>query len=274
MIVALVIGVGGYFVWQATRPAPDPIRPGAACCFEDGTCRVLPESECLAAGGSSEAAETCSPNPCHQPTGACCFPAGDCRILDETKCRSEGGEFQGVDVPCGRANCAPPDAVCCLPDGRCQIESRSGCRSAGGEFRPSETTCDPNPCPRPEPTGACCRRQECEILTQSACETNDGRYEGDGKSCAPNPCLPAAPTSAVFTITTAPSMMVGIDGGDLDPNLENSFRKRLTFGTHRFHVANAGIAIDTVFTVTVREGDPNTILLDMRDCRCVKKVNR
>lgn len=68
-------------------------------------------------------------------------------------------------------------------------------------------------------------------------------------------------------------MMVGIDGGSLDPNPANSFRRRLSFGTHRFHVRNAQADIDTVFTVDVRKSDPNTILLDMRQRR-VNKVNR
>ena len=272
VVLALVLAAGGFFGWKATRPPVEPIRPSTACCFEDGTCRLLPESQCLEAEGTSEEAEVCSPNPCLRPTGACCFPAGDCQILDEAKCTDEGGEFQGVDVTCGRANCAEPDAVCCLPSGECRIETRSGCGSAGGDFRASETTCEPNPCPQREPTGACCRGEECEVTTRSECQVGGGEYEGDGKGCSPHPCHPAAPTSAVFNITTAPTMMVAIDGGDLEPNLTNSFRRRLTFATHTFRVVNAGLGIDTLLVFTVRDPKPDTILLNMLKCRCVKQV--
>ncbi|MCA9726532.1 MAG: hypothetical protein R3E12_14255 [Candidatus Eisenbacteria bacterium] len=44
-------------------PCPDPSISGA-CCFEDGACVELEESECVAEGGAWQGPVPCEPNPC------------------------------------------------------------------------------------------------------------------------------------------------------------------------------------------------------------------
>jgi len=41
------------------------------------------------------------------PTGACCFPDGSCRLLREAECADEQGEYQGDDTSCVPIPCQP-----------------------------------------------------------------------------------------------------------------------------------------------------------------------
>ncbi|MCB9463371.1 MAG: serine/threonine protein kinase [Candidatus Eisenbacteria bacterium] len=275
VLVAVVVGVAGFFGWNATRKAPEPIRNPAACCFEDGTCRLLTESECSAAGGTSDAAETCDPNPCAQPVGACCLGNGTCRELTEEECERRDGEFQGIGKSCDEVTCETPEGACCFDDGSCHVLAEDRCGREDGAFQGVDTSCEPNPCAQPEPTGACCRGETCTIETKASCTQGGGRYQGDETACRPTTCAsaPVEPKSATFTIATAPWMMVSVDGGDFHDNEKRKFRQVLTFGRHRFRVVNSEAQIDTTFTVDVAKGDPGTILLDMLRCRCVRKLN-
>lgn len=274
-LLVLALGTGGFFAWRATQGGGEPIRPPLACCFPDGTCEVLAESICLQRNGISGPGAECEPNPCAQPSGACCLSDGTCRIAEEEECRADGGEFRGAGTTCAEAGCRSVESACCLENGSCRLTTREACGAAGGEFR-AGGVCEPNPCPQPDSAqGACCRGETCTITTRPGCASEGGRYQGDRTTCAPNPCAPRPEPAASreFTITTRPNMTVAIDGGPVEPNEKNSFRATLRPGTHRFRVRNVAARIDTVFVVTVKADDPNTILLDMHNRR-VTKSNR
>lgn len=82
--------------------------PAAACCnAETGECTVLPESDCLAAGGEHHPEwDSCDPNPCPLPVAVCCMGT--------------------------------------LPE--CFLLPEEDCINAAGEWYPEWFTCDPNPC--------------------------------------------------------------------------------------------------------------------------------
>jgi hypothetical protein len=77
-----------------------PAQTGA-CCFADGSCLILTQSECTNQGGTYQGNGTgCSPNLCPQPPGACCFNDGSCALLLEDDCAFQGGSFQGANTTC------------------------------------------------------------------------------------------------------------------------------------------------------------------------------
>ncbi|MEZ4649567.1 MAG: serine/threonine-protein kinase [Candidatus Eisenbacteria bacterium] len=273
-VVAIVLLAGGFFGWKATRKAPEPIRVPTACCFDDGTCRLLSESECLAAGGSTQPSESCDPNPCPQPTGACCLADGSCHEWTEEECRRRNGEFDGDGTTCADVTCAEPEGACCFEDGTCRVRSEGRCDREGGEFQGVDSSCEPNPCREPDPTGACCTGEVCTVVTKAECTDGGGTYKGDGVACGSSTCAqsPPRPDGAMFTIATAPWMMVSIDGGAYQAPENRTFRQRLTFGRHSFRVQSTEAGIDTTFVVDVKADDPGMILLNMRDCRCVRKM--
>ena len=86
-------------------PPPDT----GACCFSNGNCQILTQSQCSSQGGQWQGANTsCSPNPCPQPpptTGACCFSNGSCQILTQSQCSSQGGAWQGPSTSCSPNPC-------------------------------------------------------------------------------------------------------------------------------------------------------------------------
>jgi hypothetical protein len=56
--------LGGEFMGAGTDCDPNPCVP-AACCFDDGSCQMLDEEDCLAEDGDPQGAGTvCEPNPC------------------------------------------------------------------------------------------------------------------------------------------------------------------------------------------------------------------
>ncbi len=82
-----------------------------ACCYNDGTCDDLTESDCTDAGGNWQGpGTTCAddPNPC---VGACCESDGSC-VDDSTpdSCMADGGTFQDFGT-----TCADPDIDCPMP---------------------------------------------------------------------------------------------------------------------------------------------------------------
>jgi len=81
--------------------APAYCQTGA-CCFEDLTCQVLTEEECVAAeGGYWAAGEACDPNPCGLWIAACCLPPGwECYYMSEEACSEKGGDWFGAGTVC------------------------------------------------------------------------------------------------------------------------------------------------------------------------------
>jgi hypothetical protein len=90
-----------------TTPVPASHVPGS-CCFTDGHCELLCESECT--GSFLGEGIPCEPNLCPPPPmGACCLPDQTCEVLTEQGCLDVQGTFLGVDVPC------VPGETCVIP---------------------------------------------------------------------------------------------------------------------------------------------------------------
>jgi hypothetical protein len=50
----------------------------------------------------------CDPNPCPQPFGACCFDDGTCRVLTLVACAEIQGVYQGNYTDCNPNECSEP----------------------------------------------------------------------------------------------------------------------------------------------------------------------
>ena len=161
--------------------------PGA-CCFANGSCALLFNSECDSSGGVFEGASTsCAPSPCPPPTmGACCFGTV-CSELTPTGCETAGGSFGSLGSDCSSDPCAP--RACCLDSGDCILVSADDCLIAGGST--DAVDCASSSC-APPTIGACCFGSTCSELTPTGCETGGGVFNGLGTSCADNVCAPRA----------------------------------------------------------------------------------
>ncbi len=149
-----------------------------ACCFPDGTCRLLTQAACSQAGGTWQGVNTvCSPNPCPQP-GACCAN-GTCTITFQTGC---SGQWMGPNTVCNPNPC-PPSGACCI-NGACTITTQLTC---SGQWMGANTICNPNPCP--VAVGACCICGACSMTTLADCA---GYWLGPSSTCSPNPCYQKA----------------------------------------------------------------------------------
>lgn len=180
---SLGFGQSGYL------PCPEPLVPTGACCFDDGHCMVVSESDCAAEGGNYFGNDTdCSPNPCPQPPAACCFSDGHCEVLFPATCTQLGGtSLIGINT-CDPNPCPEPAGACCAADGSCIVTTETFCGNNGGLFMGSGTDCTPNPCTQP-PRGACCFPSgTCVVLTPAECTAQAGIYEGHDTVCDPNPC--------------------------------------------------------------------------------------
>jgi len=168
-------------------------QPGA-CCFSDGSCQYLLETDCATAGGSwLGALVPCDPNPCPQPVYACCFATGECDLLTAEACTGAGGTPQPGITSCTPNPCPQPFGACCFPDGSCQFILEAECTTGIWLMM---LPCDPNPCPEPPP-GACCFADgSCQVLSPSECLEAGGAFEGPGVACDPNPCDQPPPEGA------------------------------------------------------------------------------
>ncbi len=175
------------FSTAGNDPCP-VVLPTGACCFKDGTCQILTQTNCASQGGTYLGDNTsCDPNPCPQPTGACCFNDGTCQVLTKANCLSQGGTYQGDKTTCTPNPCTGPTGACCFADGSCQVLTRTGCTAQGGTYEGDNTTCTPNPCP--QPIGACCFKDgTCQLLRPAACLQAGGTWQGPNTVCNPNPC--------------------------------------------------------------------------------------
>ncbi len=89
-----------------------------ACCFQDGACTVTDNASCTSQGGSPDTnTNSCSPNPCPQPTGACCNQDESCSELARDVCEAGGGTFQGAASSCSdnQVDCGLTPFVDALP---------------------------------------------------------------------------------------------------------------------------------------------------------------
>ena len=164
---------------------PDHFGYGA-CCFPNGSCSMLLETECqgMFMGDNT----SCEPNPCLQPE-ACCLPDGTCQVQPPPICEQMGGVPYGP-IGCDPNPCVPIYGACCDDAGGCTWVTEEMCADQGGNYLGDNTECVPdNPCP---PAGACCLDMDghCEMMTAAACQAQGGTYLGDGSTCEPdNPCF-------------------------------------------------------------------------------------
>ncbi len=146
-----------------------------ACCFLDGSCQLLTNAACLAAGGNYLGDGTgCDPNPCPQP-GACCFADGHCEmstVIDPGDC-APGGTYYGDNTVCFPNPCPPPlDGACCYPDGSCTITTQADCTAL---WLGPGTTCDM--CPPPNDN---CPLQTPVIEGVYNFDTTNATFDGPG----------------------------------------------------------------------------------------------
>ena len=165
----------GEDVLVADIPADDPAA--VACCLSEGgdegevECEDLSSDECVAAGGTVQAVDSCLPNPCATTPGeneelVCCTNEthddeneAECEdVATSAECAAMGGiivEATSCDSnPCGAA--PPADrAACCVPDDDgggeidCEVLSPETCAAQGGTGVGSGTaaaTCSGDPC--------------------------------------------------------------------------------------------------------------------------------
>ncbi len=118
-------------------------RGPGACCYNDGTCDTISETDCISAGGTFQGeGTTCDDVTC---TGACCEP-GCVEDTTPDGCDLDGGTFQGFGTTCDPDPCPSVATGACCVDTDCTIETESDCTGMGGTYQGDDTTCDPNPC--------------------------------------------------------------------------------------------------------------------------------
>jgi len=177
------------------RPNPCPTPPPlGACCFEDGSCQMRVEEDCIVQGGISLGLDRdCWPNPCLQPVGACCLADGTCLAIGAVECGLTAGAWLGAGIPCKPNPCAELSGACCLADGSCRVLPMTDCP---GILLPC-LACEPEPCVK-ELGGCCFHDGSCLLLPEDDCRGNGGFIWWEGEDCMPNPCdtwLPVETTS-------------------------------------------------------------------------------
>ncbi len=120
-------------------------NPTGACCYDDGTCDDLTESDCNDAGGNWQGSDTpCSEGLC---VGVCCECSGCVDDSTPDSCASDGGTFGDFQTTCADDPAPCPDAsgACCSDDGHggCTITTEADCV---GTYQGDCSVCDPDPC--------------------------------------------------------------------------------------------------------------------------------
>ena len=224
------------------RPPPTGGAGGepiiGACCYDDGTCDDLTESDCDAAEGTWQGAGTSCDDEgvC---VGACCEP--DC--VDNTTpdgCASDGGTFQGFGTTCD------PNP-CLLPCNGCGFDAFDG---SGRVFLTKTTT------RHYTQTSECCQPfSGCAQCAVDGTQTTTESYDSDcNYSSVTDPVSPLFPTSGgcndscdggFINITLAP----GCDTLTTISATEKSCTYGTTFSCETCSNEEGGT--DTVLTVTV-----------------------
>ncbi|MHC5004811.1 MAG: DUF7507 domain-containing protein, partial [Planctomycetota bacterium] len=151
-----------------------------ACCFPDGSCRILTQADCVQSGGEYQGDGTsCDEVTCIPLKGACCLPNGSCTVVTAESCDQLGGEYEGDGTDCAPNPCPPGTGACCLPDGSCLELTQEDCLSAGGGFQGFGVLCVDVVCVPVK--GACCLADgSCTVLTAASCDDLAGEYQGAG----------------------------------------------------------------------------------------------
>jgi hypothetical protein len=117
----------------------------SACCFANGSCQQLAESDCQTQGGVSSFFQTCGDVDCDIANeGACCLPGQQCEVYSQSECSGFGGVWSGPGSVCETNPCGfVVLGACCIPGLGC-VESLSedSCSSfPGGTFAGGDTDC-------------------------------------------------------------------------------------------------------------------------------------
>lgn len=186
-----------------------------ACCYDDGTCDDLTESDCTEAEGNWQGpGTTCDddPSPC---VGACCIDVDCFDDMTKADCETAGGTFQDFQSTCDDPDIDCTQGACCV-DGVCSITTEGECT---GHYRGGGTTCEDTTCP-PMGGGACCHTDgSCTIETAETC---DGTYQGDNVPCSDVDCTHTGACCddsdcSIKTESDCSGKYLG-DGSDCDPN--------------------------------------------------------
>ena len=181
-------------------------EPEGACCLEDGTCVVLPASQCTGTRVYAGDGTLC------QGLGACCYDGDNdgipesCEVVDEICCAVQlSGTFQGFGTNCiGKGACCYE--VPGTPFTQCTVLDRLCCDDIGGTFLGigsiclgdanmdgSDDACVPFDC-GPDPTGLACLPTTCPVagevcLPRCVLVLDDGTIIVDECECmSPNEC--------------------------------------------------------------------------------------
>ena len=136
-------------------PTTCPAGSGA-CCMPDGSCQLMSGAACAAITNAVYQLDgsACGPGVC-PPTGACCN-GGSCSIIIQSACTAAGGSWLGAGSRCTvqseyASSLTNVAGRCCLPNGSCVVRYQTSCTATGYTFTPG-ALCDV-PC---ENAGACC----------------------------------------------------------------------------------------------------------------------
>ncbi|MEW5795739.1 MAG: hypothetical protein AB1772_05200 [Candidatus Zixiibacteriota bacterium] len=128
------------------------------------------------------------------PTGACCFDNGSCQLMMQAACAAAGGTYAGNGTVCaGDANMNGVDdacegvvtmGACCYGDAAICVNTISTvCSQTYNGTWYAGQNCATFQCPV-EATGACCYPDgSCTVVTQADCAASQGIYKGDGTTC-------------------------------------------------------------------------------------------
>jgi hypothetical protein len=146
------LAVLGVFGSVAVHTQQGATAPTEACCFPDGSCKMLTAADCQKEGGTPMGAgTTCRSVDCN--LGACCYRDGVfCVVVDRSECESlYGGIWHGPGTNCDDLNgdslpdeCevgANPQIGCCLPDGTCKMLTAKECIDEHGEPQGPGSAC-------------------------------------------------------------------------------------------------------------------------------------
>ncbi len=185
-------------VFSGTGSAcPADCFPTGACCLPDGSCDVMIDYNCAAAGGTFQGDDVdCEVDTC-PPHGACCTPDGCIQEFESVCITIDDAIFQGDDTVCTNGLC-PNWGGCCVettPTSSLCIDSwEFDCNSSGlgvpATFY-ADASCEGDMYTGCDP-GVCCKVDgTCLELTRIECRQIEGALFDDTiTSCGLAVCVP------------------------------------------------------------------------------------
>ena len=129
-------------VWHEGQTCAEiTCTPRGACCAGTSCLSLVPESQCIAIGGTYAGhGSDCADSVCVR--GACCFADGGCELLFDFQCAASGGTFRGHGTTCDPNPCPQPVGACCFGTICLTGQTESACAGAGGVWGGMGTNCD------------------------------------------------------------------------------------------------------------------------------------